>query len=195
MAKYRVSPIGELKHPWINKADIKFNANGLFHSGLIVGGKEAQDLKEAIDASVEEAFAELTDKMQPKDVKKYSKFYPYEVDEDDDGNPTGYIVFDFKQNATIGEKKISIEIRDSEDKVVNVPIYGGTEARIMFSPRAIKMDGTKQIGVRLDFAKVQVVKLASGSGGTGFGAVEGGYKAPEGGATAAPSGEEEQGDY
>lgn len=186
MAKYFPSPIGEFEYPWINTPDVKYNKDGLFHVDLILGGQEAQDFKALCDTYVDDAWERLTADMLPKDVKKFGKVYPYEVDEDDDGNPTGYIKFGFKQNHKIKiskgpqagtVKKVYIEVRDSEDDVVDAQIFDGTEGRVMYAPRDIKVASSMKIGARLDFAKVQVIKLAEGSGGSGgFGAVEGGYK-------------------
>lgn len=118
--------------------------------------------------------------MTPAERKKWSVYYPYEVLEDDEGNATGDIVFHYKQNATIKlkdgtTKHVKIGIQDSAGKDMHKPLFFGTELRTMFAYRAIKMVSTKQAGVRLDFSMVQVLKLGTGGGNKGFGAVEGGY--------------------
>jgi len=179
MAKYRVSPIGTFLHPWFNRPDTKFNADGVFQTDLVLSGKAAQDFKTLCDQASEEAFAERTDKMTPAEKKKWSIYRPYEEVEDDDGNATGEIKFSFKQNHKIktrdGDiKTISIEIRDAKDNVIEAQVFSGSEGRIMFTTRAIEMSSSKQVGARLDFSKVQITKLVKGSGG-GFGAVDGGY--------------------
>lgn len=182
MATIFLSPIGEFEHPWINKPDTKFNDDGLFKVDLILSGKDAQELKRKIDGASLAALNEHIDTMPPGKAKKWSAYHPYEEVEDDEGNLTGEIKFFFKQNRIInlrdgGTKEVSIEVRDSQDKVIEVNIFGGSEGRIMFSTRAITMQSAHQVGVRLDFYKVQITKLAkSSSGGKGFGAVEGGYQ-------------------
>lgn len=195
MAKYQPTPELEFQHPWINKPDTKYNDDGLYHVDGI-GSDSDEDvmaLKALIDEATDKAWDEMTAEMAPKEVKQYGRVYPYEIDEDDDGNPTGYIKFGFKQNAQIktpkGVKHIKIEIRDADDEVVDVPVFGGTLGRIMFSMRAIKVASSKKIGVRLDFAKVQLIKLAEGSGGGGFGKVEGGYKGTPKGASSQDEGD------
>ncbi|MNW14641.1 hypothetical protein D3C71_2129200 [compost metagenome] len=62
--------------------------------------------------------------------------------------------------------------------------------------RKIIMSSDKKVGVRLDFAKVQITKLVNGGGG-GFGAVEGGYVSEGTASQAGPdeSGEDEGGEY
>lgn len=182
MARYDVSPALDFRYPWINKADTEYNKDGLFHVDGVgrLADQEIIDLKASLDEAVDKAFADLTKDMKPGELKKWSKLYPYEMDEDDEGNETGYIVFKFKQNAKIklkdgSTKNVKIGIRDSDDKLVSAQVFNGTIGRVMYSERAIKVASSFKIGVRLDFAQVQIIELASGSGG-GFGKVEGGFK-------------------
>lgn len=198
---FHVSPIGPFQYPWINKPDTKFNEDGLYTVDLVLGGSEADTLKAKIDGPAAAALNEHTDEMKPADAKKWSLYVPYEDETDDDGNPTGYTVFHFKQNAKIKlkdgtTKAIKIEIRDAADKVIDKPIFGGSEGRILFSMRPIVMVSSRQAGVRLDFAKVQVTKLQQGGGGRGFGAVDGGYVADgQEQSFGEAAGEEASGDY
>lgn len=181
--KYRISPVLTAVHPWLNRPDTKFNADGVFTSGGKGSGQPAEDFAAFLDAQAQDAFdAYMEEKGIPqKDRKKWSVYVPYERLEDDDGNPTGEIQFEFKQNATLksrdGEEiKVKIALKDSADNDLNKPIFGGSRLRFKYSPRAIVMTGLKQVGVRLDFAAVQVIELAEGKGGGGgFGAYEGGY--------------------
>lgn len=180
--KYKTSPVGETVHPWLNKPDTKFNSDGVFTTGLLLSGAVAEKLAEELTAEAQAAFdAHMEEKVPAKDRKKWEVYVPFERLEDDDGHPTGVIQFDFKQNATLksrdGEEiKVQIALKDSADNDLKKPIFGGSKVRIRYSPRAIVMTGLKQVGVRLDFAAVQVIELAAGKGGGGgFGAYEGGY--------------------
>lgn len=183
MASYHISPIGELRHPWLNRPDTKFNADGLYHTDHIVSGKTAEDLSAKIEQAAQAALAEHVQEMKPGEAKKWSLYIPFERLEDDEGSPTGKIAFTYKQNAKIkskkepsGFKEVKIELRDSKDNVIDVNVWDGSEGRIMFTMRPIVMVSSKQAGVRLDFAKVQITKLVQGSGGgRGFGEVEDGY--------------------
>jgi hypothetical protein len=177
---YRLSPFGEAVHPWLNKADTKYNADGLFHTGLKLSGPAAQKFAEEIREASDRYFAELTESMTPGERKKWSVYYPFEEQEDDEGNKTGVIVFDFKQNAKIklksGEvKEISLRLQDGAGKDTKKAIFGGSTIRTMYAPRDVKMTSSKEAGVRLDFCGVQVTKLAEGRSGGGFGAVEGAW--------------------
>lgn len=177
---YQPSPFGIGQHLWCNKADTKFNDAGVFKAPVLMSGAKAQKFKEEVDAEAQAYFEEITSEMTPAERKKWSIYYPYEELEDDDGNKTGDIVFHFKQNATIRlkdgtTKAVKIGIQDSAGKDMHKPLFFGTELRVMFAYRGIKMVSTKQAGVRLDFSMVQVLKLGKAGGGKGFGAVEGGY--------------------
>lgn len=209
MATFHISPAGVLIHPWLNKPDTKFNEDGLFHTDLRLSGEAAQKLAEKIEAASLKALQEHTQEMKPGEAKKWKLYVPFEKEEDDEtGEPTGDIVFNFKQNAKIKSKKepsgfkdVKIELRDSKDNVIDVAVWDGSEGRIMFSMRPITMVSSKEVGVRLDFAKVQVTKLkqGSGGGGRGFGEVEGGYEADAGdqgfGSSEGGSSEDQGGDY
>lgn len=200
MAHFVVSPVLTLDHCWINKADTKYNDQGLFKTEGIGSGPQVEAMKANIRAASQAALDAETAEMKPAEAKKWSLYVPFEEVEDDDGQPTGDTRFTFKQNQVIKtkdgkEKTITIEVRDSADNVIDdVNVFSGTKARIMYSMRPIKMVSSKAVGVRLDFAKVQVVELSRGSGGSmGFGAVEGGFVASDK-ASHAPVSEEDLGE-
>lgn len=207
MAKstYYDSPFGVAVYPHLNKPDSKFNADRpLYKTGLRLEGEAAQRMKEKVDEAAQAAFDEFMEEgdgkgMTPGERKKLSVYHPYTVEEDDNGNPTGAIVFDFKQNAQIKlrdgtVKDIVIGVYDAAGKEMHKLVRGGSEIRVNYSMRPIPMKSLKQVGVRLDFSRVQVRKLAEGNGG-GFGAVDGyeddgssdGFGADEAGGTSSGS--------
>lgn len=188
MANYQDSPFGEGQYLHVNKPDLgipgKFDTNPTFKVDLILDGQEALELKEKVDAQSEAAFENFkqTDqfaKMKPKDQRALTVYYPYEEEEDDDGNKTGRIIFHFRQNAKIKLKdgtfkEIKIGIYDAKGKEMNKLVRSGSELRVKFAYRAIKAPTTPPgYGVRLDFMGVQVKKLATGNSSGGFGAVDG----------------------
>ncbi|CAH0338385.1 hypothetical protein [Rhizobium sp. CECT 9324] len=206
MAKYHISPVGPLIHPWLNKPDTKFNSDGLFHTDQRLSGDAAEKLAAKIEAACVAALQEHTQEMKPGEAKKWKLYVPFErIEDDETGEPTGDVVFSYKQNAKIPSKKetsgfkdVKIELRDSKDNVIDVSVWNGSEGRVMFSMRPIVMVSSKEVGVRLDFAKVQITKLASGSGGggRGFGEVEDGFVADGEDQGFGQSADEEQGgDY
>lgn len=188
--EYQLSPFGiATGYPWLNKPDTKFNADGVYHVDLMVSGEEAQTLKDKVDAAAQLAFDAYFEegdgkKIPPKERKAWSVYVPYKEDTDDAGNPTGYIVFDFKQNAKIklksGEvKDIMVSLKDAKNNPVHKPVFGGSELRTMFAFRDIPMKSLKQVGVRMDLAQVQIKKLAA-SQGRNFGEIEDGYVEEDG---------------
>lgn len=180
---YYNSPFGLAVHPWLNKPDTKYNTDGgVFKLGLVLSGAEAQAMKERVDAasaaSLERYFEEkkLT---KPSDRKKWSTYVPYVAEEDDAGNPTGFIEFKFKQNAKLKLKdgtikELSISILDASGKKnIRKPVFGGSELRVNYTMRDIVMGTSFMVGVQLAFGRVQVKKLAESTMGGGFDAVEG----------------------
>lgn len=201
---YSDSIFGAAVHPWLNKADTKFNVDGLFHFGLRSNDPEAHQFASTLEAASDEYLETYLQEQAEKDPKKWTPgerkkwtpYYPFEYEEDANGDRTGYVTFNFKQNAVIKlrdgtTKDIQIGLYDAEGKEMTAPIYGGSIVRAKYAPRGIVMTSAKQAGIRLDFSMVQVKELAKGSaGGGGFGRVEGGYV--EGGDTGdAPSSSEE----
>lgn len=194
MAKsiYRDTAFGLAQYPHLNKPDSKFNPdNPMFKTGLLLSGDDALNMKARVDEAAEAAYAAFFEEGDGKAIpmgkrKEYTVYRPYEeVTDDNTGDPTGDIVFDFKQNANIKlrdgtVKRVEIGIYDAKgEPVKDVLVRHGSEVRINYSMRPIPMKSLKQIGVRLDFGRVQVRKWAEGSAG-GFGAVDG-DEAPEGG--------------
>jgi hypothetical protein len=167
-------------YPWVNKPDTKFNSDGVYKTGLAVEGKDAEKFRKEIDLASQEAFDSETASMTAGERKKWSLYVPYEVEEDEEGKPTGRTIFHYRQNAVLkladGETKgIKIGIYDSADKPTEAEIWGGSKLRVKYYARPIKVASTKKAGVRLDFLKVQVIQLAERSDSGGFGGVEGGY--------------------
>lgn len=181
MANYHTSPFGTVgDYPKINKPDTKFNADGLFKYDHVMRADdpEAVAFKARIDAAADQAMADLTKDMTPATKKKFSLYLPYHMEEDKGtGESTGNIVFEFKQNAKIKLKSgvvkdVQIGIKDAKNQdVLNVWINNGSIVRALYSFRPILMQSAQKAGVRMDFAAVQIKKLAERS--SGFGAIEG----------------------
>ena len=185
MAKYTYfdSAFGIAVYPHINKPDAKFNPDRpLFKVDLRLTGADAQRMKEKVDEASQAAFDDFFENgdgksMTPGERKKIEVYHPYTEEEDDQGNLTGAILFEFRQNAQIKlrdgtVKDIVIGIYDAAGTEMHKLVRGGSEIRVNYSMRPIPMKSLKKVGVRLDFSRVQVRKLSEGNAG-GFGAVEG----------------------
>lgn len=169
-------------HPWLNEPDFKWNDKGLLHTKLILDGNipAVQALKVKVEEQAAQAFADAVKDLTPAERKKWKLYTGIEEELDDEsGEPTGNLIFNFKRNHTIkvdGEEiKHYVKIADSDGETIpreDAPrIFNGSTLTVGFSPRAIKVASTKTAGVRLDPFAVQIVKLAAGRGGRIFGKV------------------------
>jgi hypothetical protein len=187
---YKPSPIGIARYAWVNKPDTKYVTDGLYHVDLVLEGDDATAFKAEIDEEVAGAFTRLSEVMTEKAktdaarallLKGWTTYSPYHEEADDDGVLTGRVIFFFKQNAIIpladGTKKpFKLGIRDGKNNLTTAPVYGGATIRTMFKPRDVKAVASKQLGTRLDFSMVQLIKAALPTGGGGgFDEVEGAY--------------------
>lgn len=183
--RYKTPP-GEALHAWIDKPDTKFNADGLFKTKLILDinetlkdrdGKDvlrdgqpvypARDWKAKVDEAAQAAFDEELADLSVGARKKWSLYLPYTEEEDEEGNPTGRIIFEFKRNAKIKirrtgeEKNLSVACYNVQGKAIPVTaVYSGTiisVGGVEFRP--IKITASQKAGVRMDFSKVQILKL------------------------------------
>lgn len=180
------------EHPHLVTADTKFNAGGVYKSGLIMDGAEAQKMVQKIDDLTDEAFEAAKAKLSPEEWKIAERYVPYDIDEDDQGNPTGYVKFNVKQNATIKlkepDRKTGKMTKDMRPSIVNADltkfpkgkdIWGGSTLICTVVPRDIMIPppvqtpaqkkagepkGPHTIGIQLALAGVQVIELKSGGG-------------------------------
>lgn len=199
MAKaYFNSPFLELGYGWITRPDTKYNKDGLFKAPSTGDASDplVQDFKAKIDAEVEAAFERYVKEkgLTPGQVKKLNRYYPYEELEDDQGDKTGRIRFDFKQNAKLKlrdgtTKEVLIGVKDAKNNDVHKPVFSGSIIRVRYAFRDVFIAATNEVGVRLDFAMVQVKSLKQGGGG-GFDEIEDGYveEDDEGGSPSQTSG-------
>lgn len=183
---YKDGPFGVAGHPWLGKADTKYNSDGLFKVDLTVaaneGGEEwADELTKQAEEAREFFFSEKGEgrDIKPKDRDKWELYVPFEREEDDAGNLTGNITFTPKQNAKIKlrdgtVKDVEMAIYDAKGKEMHKDPGPGSTLRVRWATRLIAVKSSKQVGVRMDFCAVQVKDFKPfGQGGGGFGAVDG----------------------
>lgn len=210
---YIYSPVGTAQFAWLNKPDTKFKSIGVYKVDVALGGQEADSFKALINAEAKAALERYWETEEGKKVPaakraKWTTYVPYKDDEDAEGNPTGYTVFKFKQNAKIKlkdgtVKEVKVGLRDSKDKPVNKPIFSGTELRVSFMFRDILMKTDTAVGVQLAIGWAQIFKLAPpiNAGQTAsspFSTPEGGWAEEEDAEVAATEGNTEAaagGDY
>lgn len=194
---YKDSPYGEAIYPHLNAPDTRFDERGTggeFKVDLAIEGEEGESLFNTVSAASQQAFddwmvdPEKGGKLTKLKRDEFRVYCPARPERDENtGEPTGRYIFDFRQNANIKlrdgtVKAIKVGLYDSTGvNAVTKPIWSGSTLRVRYALRAIPMPGLKQVGVRLDFAAVQIRRLAGGRDAPqGFGAdpafPEDGYK-------------------
>lgn len=185
------SPRGVFHYPWLNKADTKFDKEGVYTSGLILEPGPAAKLAAQIDAEIDAKFDAQKAAMVKKGgadaakAKKLSKRQPYGPVYDQDGEETGRVKFNFKVKATgkndNGETwSNKPALFDSAGKPCDVAVYGGSEGKIAFQIVPYYSAKDNEVGVTLRLKAAQIIKLVSGgqksAEGYGFGVEEDGFQ-------------------
>jgi hypothetical protein len=165
-----VTPIGIAVYPKLNVPDTKFNDKGVYSTKLRLTEEDAAPLIEMIDAMIEAAFDEaLNNASTPLAKKKIKKADPpYHAEEDDQGNATGYILFNFKKVASGVTKdgrewKFVCPVYDAKLKPVDltkVNIGGGSLIKVAFMATPFDVPATG-VGVTLRLEAVQVLEAKS----------------------------------
>ena len=178
-----VTPAGVAVYPHLTTPDTKFDANGVYKVSLSLTEEEAAPLIE----KVEEVQEEATGMIPPGKRQKFSE-PPYYDEMDDQGQPTGRVIFKFKMKAKVNTKdgrtlEMSPKLFDSEGTLMTdvESIWGGSVLRISadMSPFYVAAVGA---GVSLRLKAVQIIDLKTGGGAGaesyGFEATKG-YVAPQ----------------
>jgi hypothetical protein len=183
-----VSPRGIALHPWLNKADTKFNADGDFKVTLRVPGDQAEEFITLIDANTEAYRAEAMEKLKDPKVKASFKkagkldakgnphvHAPYSEVLNDAGEATGEIDFAFKCPAKGQDKKTGktwinkIVMFDAGKKeVTGVAVWGGSEIKVRCTMNAY-LTVLAGLGTSLRMDAVQIFKLSQGNGSSAAG--------------------------
>lgn len=151
---------GVALYPWLTKPDTKFNEDGEYKVNLVLSKEDAKPLLKTINEVFEENLKAEMKKQKKKDIKTANP--PYSEQLDDNGAPTGNLIFKFKSKAAYKPA-----IFDAQNNVlVDPPIWGGSEIKVNAGlyPYASPLHGA---GVSLKIRAVQVIALVEGSEGAG----------------------------
>ena len=198
------TPAGIAQYPWLQKADTRFKAEGVYTVGLVLPKAQCAELCAQLDPMAEQAYQDAL--ADPKKVlaakqkkKTISKNEPYLPELDEAGNETGNTVFKFRMNAQAeikGETKFfKPSLFDAKGVPItkNINVYGGSTIKVNFSPTLYYTDASFSAGVSLRLNAVQVLKLVTGgytAASCGFGVEEDGFEYADGAAAGpAPEGE------
>lgn len=185
-----VTPVAEAALAFVTTPSTEYKENGQYfiRIRLKADDKETQTLVDLIEKERKAAFDMAMERLEtPKEKKALKLATPaYHAEEDDDGNETGYIVFNFKRNATYTDKKsgklkaLVLPIFDSMGQPVDkdgLEVWSGSIVTVAFR---LKPFYTSQLGVGVTqhLEAVQLIKVVSGSAKTADGY---GFKKQQGG--------------
>lgn len=185
--KQHNTPIGKAALCFLNKPSTEYNEDGVFFVKMRFNADEpaTKKLIKIIDDAAQAAYQAAYEAAEtPRAKKEVVKAKPsYWIEEDDDGNPTGYVTVNFKRAAVRKDKEgnkkpVRIPLFDVVGRPVDtdeVEIWGGSELIISFK----LLPYNKQIGVGVShrLEAVQVIKAVSG--GDNRTAADFGFKAVE----------------
>lgn len=189
-----VTAKGIMVWPKIFEPDYKFKTEGEYQVKLRLKGKDADDLTDKIDAVVEKEYqAQVKNATTPK-AKAAIKYAdtPYKRELNDDNEPTGFTLYNFKMKASYINKdgqtiKRSPAVFDSVGTpLAPLALMTGTEGKIAYAitPYAVPSLG---VGASLRLEAVQVIKAVTGTAsdakGFGFKEEDGGFVQEESGDT------------
>lgn len=173
-----ITPVGVAKFPALTTPDTKFNALGVYKTGLILSVEEAQPLIDSLteirDAYIEEQMSEATAQQKPK-LRKYKIADIGEPEFDDNGEETGNVIINFKLNAVVQTKTGETftqapHLFDTDNKPVSadgLKLWGGSEIAIAGEVIPYGMASSQTFGVSLRLKAIQIVSLKSGGGSSG----------------------------
>ena len=186
MAKKIVTPKGASEWAYLFSPDTKFDADGAYRLNLKVPADKAAALCATLDDLVEEQWQKVIEE-QPKLKNKLQKVSPYEEDLNDNGDPTGDLVFKFKQKARVTARsgkvyEIKPKVFDAKGKPITqaINLGNGSIVKVAFEPSPYFVAATKSVGVSLRGFDVQVIKIEEyGSGSSSVFGQEEGYEYEE----------------
>lgn len=193
--KKGVSPKGTAIFPYLNKPDVKYDAEGVYTTALALEGDDIEEMEKRIAPILRAAkeAAETEGKKKRKKAKEADMPFRPEltrVDPESDEIPeeTGRVLFRFKSKASgkrkdgsLWERKVALF--DSKGKPMNALVGGGSVLKISYT-LVPWVNPKLEYGVKLQLEAVQVITLGAMGGnqdaeGFGFGEEEGGFEADE----------------
>ena len=171
--KQHTTPVGIATSAFIIVPSTEYDENGQYFVRLKLktDDKATQKLIKLIDDSREWAFNEAVERLElPKDKKACKMADPsYKTEEDEDGNETGYTIFNFKRKAVRMTKNgdlkpITLPLFDSMLQPVDregLDVWSGSEIAVAFKLCPFY---TPQVGAGVShrLEAIQLIKVVSG---------------------------------
>jgi hypothetical protein len=186
------TPKGTASYPWLTKPDRKFpNAAGLGHYKVDLifddpNEPELVALVAKLDTILADALAEVKatgkwwgETISPRLISKLVLKSPLQLEEDKDSyEPTGRVFLRFKQTEKIPAEKGGPPTRDMKPALVDarghrivgdIFVRGGSTLKVAFQAAPYCNASQGVVGLTLRPSAVQILALAEGEDGDGFG--------------------------
>ena len=162
------TPVGVAKYCWLSKPDTAFNSEN-WKVSLVLSKDAAKPLISKIE-KVRKAWV-TEQKQQNKKVKEAPP--PYKPDVDENGDPTGHMVFPFSSKVSV---KPRIPMFDAKGKPMkNAEVWNGSQMKV--NGLLFPYVAANGVGISLKLNAVQILELVTGgkgsAGGFGFEEEEG----------------------
>jgi hypothetical protein len=180
------TPVGVAVYPRLNEPDYKFDPAGIFSVTLRVPAEAGQELKNTLDAKLDEWHIDQMKTRRKPNLKRAPLTVKAAIDED--GNETGEWDFKFsmKHDVTTQTGKNWVQrpkLYDGQGKGFVGPVIGGGSKLVINFVPAPYFTPTMGCGLKLRLNAVQVVELVeykkASAESLGFDNHTGGYVAPE----------------
>ena len=181
--------VGELAFGYITEPSTEYDEKGQYFLKLKfpAESKEAKRLVKIIDEAAQQAYDMAMERIESAaERKKLKRADPsYSLEEDEDGNETGNIIFNFKRKATRidkkgNEKPVKLVLFDSVGRNVEqegLELWGGSEIAVAFKLVPFYTAGVG-VGVSHRIEAIQIIKAVAG--GDNRSAEQFGFKKHEG---------------
>lgn len=188
--KQHVTPVGVAVSAFITAPSTEYDEDGQYFVKLKLPTKDksTQQLIRLIDTEAEAAYNDALERLEtPAERKKCKQAdVSYKPEEDDDGNETGYTLFNFKRKAVRKDKNdnikpVKLPLFDSMGRVVDpegLDVWRGSEIAIAFK---LVPFYTPQVGVGVSHRIEAIQLITVVSGGDQRTADDFGFKPQEGG--------------
>lgn len=165
--------VGELVCGWITEPTYEYDEKGQYYIKLRfkAESKEAKRLVKIIEDAAQNAFDMAQERIESvAERKKLKRAIPsYSLEEDEEGNETGNILFNFKRKAVRTDKKgnekpVRITMFDSVGRPIEqdgLELWSGSELAVAFKLIPFYTAGVG-VGVTHRIEAVQVVKAVAG---------------------------------
>jgi hypothetical protein len=184
-----VSPVGVALWPRLDTPDTQFDPDGVYTVKLLIPEEEAKPFLDKLEKIYEANYKAQCQTHKRKKLKLADK--PWSAEENDEGELTGNIQFNFKLKAHVKTETAEFEQRpvcfDARGSIIDptkVRISGGSQIKVCTETSGF-YTGLVGAGLSLRLRAVQVIKLEEwqgpDAGAFGFDAEEGyEYEEPEG---------------